>query len=80
MPGTYEATHATTDARTRPAPTLLETELDSISLSLAKMNARLREGEVRDQLSDSEMAELGAALERARHRMAELGELIRGSA
>ena len=61
----------------RPEPTLLETELDSICMTLSRMKSRLHRVPMLDHLSDSERNELHAALLRAQDKMQELDTLIR---
>ena len=58
-------------------PTILETQLDSICLTLAKMKNRLHRVPMLDHLSEVERAELTAALHRAQGKLAELDTAIR---
>jgi len=58
-------------------PTILETELDSICLALAKMKNRIHRVPVLDHMSEAERAELTAALHRAQGKLAELDDAIR---
>jgi len=61
----------------RCEPTLLETQLDSICLTLAKMKNRLHRVPMLDHMSEAERAELTAALHRAQGKLAELDNAIR---
>jgi hypothetical protein len=63
-----------------PEPTLLEAELDSISWTLTQMKTKLNREPLLEHLSETERAELAAALHRAQMKMSELGELIGGNA
>ena len=68
-------TQAETDIR--PEPTLLETELDSIALTLTQMKLRLSRRPTLEHLTDLERAELDSALARVETRVHEVGDLIR---
>lgn len=73
--------NATSNSGTmRPEPTMLETQLDSIALSLAKMKSRLNQVDLVDHLTDAERAELQTALHRVENRVSEVGGLIRRAA
>ena len=61
-------------------PTMLETQLDSICLQLGKMRSRVRNLPMLDHMTESERQQLDAALERAKTRITELSECIKGSA
>ena len=58
-------------------PTILETELDSICLTLTKMKNRIHRVPVLDHMSEAERAELTAALHRAQGKLAELDNAIK---
>ena len=58
-------------------PTILETELDSICLALAKMKNRIHRVPVLDHMSEAERAELTAALHRAQGKLNELDNAIK---
>jgi hypothetical protein len=58
-------------------PTILETELDSICLTLTKMKNRIHRVPMLDHMSDAERAELTAALHRAQGKLAELDNAIK---
>lgn len=60
----------------RPEPTMLETQLDSIALTLAKMKSKLRNQPLLDHLSRAERAELQMALSRVKCSVNEVGDLI----
>lgn len=64
-------------APSTPEPTLLETQLDSIALTLTKMKAKLSTAPSWEQLSVRERAELQVALSRVENRVHEVGRLIR---
>jgi len=64
----------------RTEPTLLETQLDSICLTLTHMKNRLHRVPMLDHMSESERAELTAALHRAQGKLAELDDAIRSHA
>jgi hypothetical protein len=61
----------------RSEPTILETELDSICLTLSHMKKRLHRVPMLEHISESERAELTAALQRAQGKLAELDSAIR---
>jgi hypothetical protein len=67
--------HASSE--TRSEPTILETQLDSICLTLAHMKNRLHRVPMLDHMSEAERAELAAALHRAQGKLAELDTAIR---
>ena len=70
--------NATSNSGTmRSEPTMLETQLDSIALSLAKMKSRLNQVDLLDHLTDAERAELETALHRVEDRVSEVGGMIR---
>ena len=58
-------------------PTILETQLDSICLTLTQMRNRLHRVPMLDHMSEAERAELTAALHRAQGKLAELDTAIR---
>ena len=60
--------------------TLLETQLDSIALTLGQMKAKVQRDQILDHLTSTERAELQAALARAGGRLTELLDVVRGSA
>jgi hypothetical protein len=64
----------------RCEPTILETQLDSICLTLTKMKNRLHQVPMLDHMSEAERAELTAALHRAQGKLAELDNAIRSHA
>src|SRR5205814_1169421 len=57
----------------RPQPTILETELDSICLTLTQMAHRLNRAPLLDHMTGAERAELAAAVERVEKRVLKLG-------
>ena len=59
---------------------MLETQLDSIALSLAKMKSRLNQVDLLDHLSEAERIELETALHRVEDRVSEVGGMIRKAA
>ena len=61
-------------------PTIMETELDSISLLLGQMRSKVQRHGLLDHLTNLERSELQAALARVEGKMTELGEIIRGGA
>jgi hypothetical protein len=61
----------------RCEPTILETQLDSICLTLAKMKSRIHRVPMLDHMSEAERAELTAALHRAQGKLAELDNAIK---
>ena len=61
----------------RCEPTILETQLDSICLTLAKMRNRIHQVPILDHMSEAERAELTAALQRAQGKLAELDNAIK---
>ena len=61
----------------RCEPTILETQLDSICLTLAKMKSRIHRVPMLDHMSETERAELTAALHRAQGKLAELDDAIK---
>ena len=61
----------------RCEPTILETQLDSICLTLTKMKNRLHRVPMLDHMSEAERAELTAALHRAQGKLAELDNAIK---
>ena len=61
-------------------PTIMETELDSISLLLGQMRSKVQRHGLLDHLTHTERSELQAALTRVEGKMTELGEIIRGGA
>jgi hypothetical protein len=71
--------HASSES-VRSEPTILETQLDSICLTLTHMRNRLHRVPMLDHMSESERAELAAALQRAQGKLAELDETIRQQA
>jgi hypothetical protein len=71
--------HASSES-VRSEPTILETQLDSISLTLTHMKNRLHRVPMLDHMSEAERAELTAALQRAQGKLAELDETIRQQA
>ena len=64
----------------RTQPTILETELDSICLTLTQMTQRLNRAPLLDHLTDAERAELAAAVERVEKKVLKLGGVVRGGA
>lgn len=66
-------------AATIDQPTIIETELDSISLQLNRMKAQVQRVHILQHITDSERARLDEALSRAMAKMTELSESIRGS-
>ena|SRR5688572_18675213 len=76
--GTGNSASASVSAsRSAAEPTMLETQLDSIALTLTKMKAKLSTTPSWDQLSTRERAELAVALSRVENRVHEVGRLIR---
>ena len=67
--------HASSTVRCEP--TILETQLDSICLTLAHMNSRLHRVPMLDHMSEAERVELTAALHRAQGKLAELDSAIK---
>jgi hypothetical protein len=65
---------------TEHQPTLLETQLDSISLMLGQMKAKVQRDQILDHMTSTERAELQASLARAEGRFSELIEIVRGTA
>ena len=61
----------------RPEPTMLETELDSMCLSLTKMKTRLRRMPLLEHMTEAERVQLSASLARAEARLFELSAIIR---
>lgn len=80
--GTENSAFASASSASRAAaePTMLETQLDSIALTLTKMKAKLSTAPSWDQLSTRERAELAVALSRVENRVHEVGRLIRRDA
>lgn len=70
----------TSSSTIRSEPTILETQLDSICLTLAKMKNRIHRVPMLDHMSDAERAELTAALHRAQGKLAELDSAIKSHA
>ncbi|HEV8606535.1 MAG TPA: hypothetical protein VGQ99_14270 [Tepidisphaeraceae bacterium] len=64
----------------RSEPTILETQLDSICLTLTHMRNRLHRVPMLDHMTEAERAELTAALHRAQGKLAELDNTIRSHA
>ena len=60
-------------------PTILETQLDSICLTLGQMKTKLERAQLLEHITDKERAELEAALSRAEGKLTELSSAIRGS-
>ncbi len=60
--------------------TLLETQLDSISLMLGQMKAKVQRDQVLAHMTEAERAELQASLARAEGRFSELMEVVRATA
>ena len=69
--------HASSETTVRAEPTILETQLDSICLTLTHMKNRLHRVPMLDHMSEAERAELAAALHRAQGKLAELDSAIR---
>ena len=69
--------HASSETSVRAEPTILETQLDSICLTLTHMKNRLHRVPMLDHMSEAERAELTAALHRAAGKLAELDNAIR---
>jgi hypothetical protein len=61
------------------SPTLLETQLDSISLQLWRMKSRVENADLLDHLTESERDKLSAALERAEQNLQRLNQTLRAS-
>lgn len=61
-------------------PTILETQLDSISLMLGQMRAKVDRVQMLEHITDQERLELEAALSRAENKLTELSSVIRGNA
>ena len=57
--------------------TLLETQLDSIALTLGKMRAKVKRDQVLEHMTSTERAELEAAVARAEDRLTELHQAVR---
>lgn len=70
--------HAQPAIEARPEPTMLETELDSMCLSLTKMKSRLRRMPLLEHMTEAERVQLSASLARAEARLFELSAIIRG--
>jgi hypothetical protein len=68
------------EQRTEHQPTIMETELDSITLLLGQMRAKVQRNSLLDHLTSVERSELQAALARVEGKMTELGEVIRSGA
>ena len=68
------------DHRAAHQPTIMETELDSITILLGQMRAKVQRHGLLDHLTSTERQELQAALARVEDRMSELGEVIRAGA
>jgi hypothetical protein len=66
------------DHRLAHQPTIMETELDSITILLGQMRAKVQRNGLLEHLTSTERNELQAALARVEGRMTELGEVIRG--
>jgi len=56
--------------------TLLETQLDSIALTLGKMRAKVKKDQVLTHMTSTERAELEAALARAESRLSQLHQAL----
>ena len=67
------------DIRSAHQPTIMETELDSITYLLGQMRAKVQRNGVLEHLTTTERCELQAALARVEGKMTELGEVIRGA-
>jgi hypothetical protein len=61
------------------APTLLETQIDSIALQLWRMKSRVESDDLLDHLTESERDKLSAALSRAEENLHRLTESLRDS-
>ena len=57
-------------------PTIMETELDSITYLLAQMRAKVQRNGVLEHLTMTERSELQAALARVEGKMTDLSEVI----